>query len=145
MLERKMQATQIKVKNLQDLKEKTPRILELIGDKKVVLLKGQLGAGKTQLVYEICSHLGFGHEVSSPTFSLINEYHSPDGLQLFHIDLYRLESTEEAINIGIEDYMSGQYPCFIEWPEIIEPLLSLSFVTIEIIQIEENQRIINIY
>jgi tRNA threonylcarbamoyladenosine biosynthesis protein TsaE len=89
---------------------------------RVFTFSGNLGAGKTTLIREMCHHLGYKGDVTSPTFSLVNEY-SIGGEVVYHMDLYRLKNIEEAYDIGIEEYLfSGEY-CFIEWPEIIEPIL----------------------
>jgi tRNA threonylcarbamoyladenosine biosynthesis protein TsaE len=98
---------------------------------KVVLFEGDLGAGKTSLIKEICSVLGCKDNVTSPTFSLINEYRA-EGLTIYHIDLYRLDSTEEATNIGIEDYLYSGNWCFVEWPGLIKPLVELPYAHVNI-------------
>ncbi len=84
---------------------------------------GNLGAGKTTLIREMCHHLGYKGDVTSPTFSLVNEYNMGSDL-IYHMDLYRIKSIEEAYDIGIEEYLySGEY-CFIEWPKMIEPIIN---------------------
>ncbi|MFZ1558817.1 MAG: tRNA (adenosine(37)-N6)-threonylcarbamoyltransferase complex ATPase subunit type 1 TsaE [Saprospiraceae bacterium] len=89
----------------------------------IFTFSGNLGAGKTTLIREMCHHLGYKGDVTSPTFSLVNEY-STGSEVIYHMDLYRLKNMEEAYDIGIEEYLfSGEY-CFIEWPEIIEPILN---------------------
>lgn len=87
--------------------------------RKIILLQGELGAGKTALVKAVCRALGSSDEVTSPTFTLVNEYRDQDDLPIFHIDLYRLETLEDALQIGIEDYLNSGTWCFIEWPELI--------------------------
>ncbi|MCH5717129.1 tRNA (adenosine(37)-N6)-threonylcarbamoyltransferase complex ATPase subunit type 1 TsaE [Niabella hibiscisoli] len=100
-------------------------MLDELKDRKVIALHGTMGAGKTTLVSTICNLLQVEDVVSSPTFSVINEYrYSEDGAQkrLYHIDLYRLKDEEEAIRTGVEDCLySGDY-CFVEWPERAEGL-----------------------
>lgn len=88
----------------------------------IFTLTGDLGAGKTTLVTEFCRQLGLEDEASSPTFSIVNEYRGGD-LTVFHIDCYRLEDIDEALAIGFEDYLERGDYCFIEWPQLIEPLL----------------------
>lgn len=90
---------------------------------RVFLLSGELGAGKTALVRALCAALNSPDEVSSPTFSLINEYSSGEGEPVFHIDLYRLETADDVLRIGIEDYIASGSWCFIEWPEVILDLI----------------------
>jgi tRNA threonylcarbamoyladenosine biosynthesis protein TsaE len=88
-----------------------------IGTDRVVALHGPMGAGKTSLVYAICEILGVKNAVSSPTFSLINEYEIPGGGQIVHIDLYRIRDEEEALQAGMEDALYSGAWCFVEWPE----------------------------
>lgn len=104
----------------------------------IVLFKGGLGAGKTSAIKIFASFFGCLDEVTSPSFSLINEYGCKDG-KLIHMDLYRLKNIEEALDIGVEDYLHSCYPVLIEWPEVIEPLLEdLPNILIEI-RVTENQ------
>jgi tRNA threonylcarbamoyladenosine biosynthesis protein TsaE len=99
-------------------------------DEKVCILVGDLGAGKTTIVQAIVSIFALDEKVTSPTFSLINEYDTKNG-DLYHMDLYRLNSLEEALDIGIEEYFyKGN--CFIEWPQIIEDILPETYYIIEI-------------
>lgn len=91
-------------------------------DKKVVLFKGDLGAGKTTLIKSICKKIGVKDDVQSPTFSIVNEYEALDTL-VYHFDFYRMESEEEAYDIGAEDYFYSGHLCLIEWPEKIESVL----------------------
>ena len=113
---------QITVNSTQQLPELAQEILHAAGDKKVLLFSGQMGAGKTTLIKEICRALGSADEISSPTFSIVNEYVGKNG-PLYHFDFHRLENEEEAYDIGAEEYFdSGNY-CFIEWPEIVSNLL----------------------
>lgn len=83
----------------------------------VVAIDGEMGAGKTTLVKFVCAALGVQDEVSSPTFSLVNEYVTLEGKSIYHFDLYRLESPEEALDFGIEEYLESGKLCLIEWPE----------------------------
>ncbi|TBN06904.1 tRNA (adenosine(37)-N6)-threonylcarbamoyltransferase complex ATPase subunit type 1 TsaE [Hyunsoonleella flava] len=89
---------------------------------KTILLHGKMGVGKTTLVKSIAKALGSKDEVSSPTFSIINEYQLDDGL-LYHFDLYRISDIEEAYNFGIEEYLYSDNWIIIEWPDVIKPLL----------------------
>jgi tRNA threonylcarbamoyladenosine biosynthesis protein TsaE len=89
----------------------------------ILLLKGNLGAGKTTFTQFLLKKLGSTDEVSSPTYAIVNEYHAPQGT-IFHFDLYRLKSIDEVYDIGIEEYLDNAYLCIIEWPEIYEEALS---------------------
>ena len=86
-------------------------------------IHGDMGAGKTTLVIQLCRLLGIDHPAGSPTFSIINEYRLPIGEVLCHMDWYRLRDSEEAIQAGVEDRLLGEERCWIEWPERAEDLL----------------------
>lgn len=85
----------------------------------VLLLKGNLGAGKTTFTQFLLKNLGSSDEVSSPTYSIVNEYATPKG-KVYHFDLYRLKNVEEVYDIGIEEYLDDAFLCVIEWPEVYE-------------------------
>lgn len=109
-----------------EIKEVAAWLWQQIPPHKVVALHGQMGTGKTTLVHALCDHLNVQDAVSSPTFSIINEYaFEEEGKQqtIYHIDLYRLKDEEEAVRTGVEDTLfSGAY-CFVEWPEIAPEIL----------------------
>ena len=116
------------------------------GESKIWLLIGDMGAGKTTLVKAICAQLSVTGDLSSPTYSLANEYETTSGEKIFHLDLYRLRSTGEALDMGIEDYFWGGRLCLIEWPQLIMPLLREGeFITIHIHTISPVQRKITIF
>ena len=109
----------------------------------VVLFKGSMGAGKTTLIKSLARQLGVTDGVSSPTFSLVNEYKTPT-LPMYHFDMYRLRDEEEALDFGVEEYFySGSY-CFIEWPEKIPSLLPENYCLIEIHIESQQKRSLNI-
>ncbi|MHA8093069.1 tRNA (adenosine(37)-N6)-threonylcarbamoyltransferase complex ATPase subunit type 1 TsaE [Aquirufa regiilacus] len=115
-------------------------IESLQGAPRVWLFRGQMGAGKTTLSKELLLQLGVGQNVQSPTFSLVNEYQTQTGEIIYHFDLYRLKNIQEALAIGIEEYLdSGNY-CLIEWPEQAEELWDFPHVNVEIEAINEVQR-----
>lgn len=89
----------------------------------ILLLKGNLGAGKTTFTQFLLKELGTADEVSSPTYSIVNEYHTEKGI-VFHFDLYRLKNIQEVYDIGMEEYLDHSHLCIIEWPEIYEEELS---------------------
>ena len=98
-------------------------LLKKYPNQRIFAFFGEMGAGKTTFIKTICAQLGITNEVTSPTFSIVNEYVLAGKDSLFHFDFYRLKSIEEAYDLGYEDYFySGSY-CFIEWPEKIEKLL----------------------
>lgn len=112
------------IEELDGLPAVVKSILPHIQKAKIITLEGDLGAGKTTLVKEVCRQLGIDDLVSSPTFSIINEYeHSAESLKVYHMDLYRIEDEEELLNIGFEDYLYSGHLVFIEWPQIASSLL----------------------
>lgn len=115
----------IKKYTLPEIDQTARWLLDELKDRRVIALHGTMGAGKTTLVSAICSLLKVEDVVSSPTFSVINEYRYHENgttKRLYHIDLYRLKDEEEAIRTGVEDCLySGDY-CFVEWPERAEAL-----------------------
>ncbi len=122
------------------LSEWVPVLFDMLGDKTKLALIGNLGAGKTTLIKYLCQHLGVRDQVVSPTFSLVNEYSTDTGVSVFHIDLYRLESLEEALQIGIEEYLDSEAYVFIEWPQLINTLLGDDFIWVEISVANEQGR-----
>lgn len=109
----------------------------------VLLFYGDMGVGKTTLIKQICKDLGSNDIISSPTFSLVNEYSSKNET-LYHFDFYRITNEEEALDIGIEDYLYSKNWCFIEWPENIGNLLPLDAVEIHLTLLEDGSRNIKI-
>jgi tRNA threonylcarbamoyladenosine biosynthesis protein TsaE len=113
---------ELEISSLEELGQVAEMLLAFCDNKKVITFTGEIGAGKTTLITVLCQQLGVKDMISSPTFSIVNEYENGEET-LYHIDLYRLPVLEEAIGIGIEDYIySGRY-CFIEWPGLIDDLL----------------------
>jgi len=102
--------------------ERIAKILLQKTNTKTWLFYGDMGVGKTTLIKNLIRLLGNEDEVSSPTFSIVNEYKLNDE-KIYHFDLYRIKDTEEAYNFGIEDYLNSNYWTFIEWPEKIESIL----------------------
>ena len=125
--------------SLENLSEVAIEIISS-AENKTLLFYGQMGVGKTTLIKEICKELGVLDTISSPTFSLVNEYKTTSSSKVFHFDFYRIEDEEEALDIGMEDYFYNNEWCLIEWPENIENLLPLDAVKIELTMLENGQR-----
>ncbi len=105
-------------------------------DQRVFCFYGEMGAGKTTFIKEICRGLGVTDTTSSPTFAIVNEYLDSQEDSIYHFDFYRIEKLADAYEIGVEDYLySGNY-CFIEWAENIAPLIQPDFVKVYI-KVEE--------
>ena len=128
---------------LSDLPAVAEQILEKAASK-ILLFYGEMGSGKTTLIKELAKQLGVEDVTSSPTFSLVNEYHSRNGEILYHFDFYRIEDEEEAYDMGIEEYLDSKAWCFIEWPENVENLLPLESVVIKLTINPDNTRTIQI-
>ena len=117
-----------------DLERAAGEFVSLMGDETVYAFNGPMGAGKTTFIRALVRALGVNDdEASSPSFSIINEYRSDTTAELiYHFDLYRLESVEEALEIGVEDYFDSGALCLLEWPERIEALLPDDTVIVDI-------------
>lgn len=123
----------IVVDSLEGLSAAAEKFLEAAKGHRVFAFHAQMGAGKTTFIAELCRRLGVGDESASPTFSILNEYRSrTSGEPICHFDFYRLESPEEAFDIGAEDYFYSGCYCFVEWPEVVEPILPPGTVDVEI-------------
>jgi len=139
-----LQAMEIRCSFITELPAVAAKMLELVGPQpSVVLLTGDLGAGKTTLVQSLCKSLGASDRATSPTFSLVNEYSLDNGV-IYHIDLYRLETIEEALNIGLEEYLYSGNWCFIEWPQLIVPILDEPYWKVDISVVQDSERIFRI-
>lgn len=131
------------VHSLQDLDAVSDYLIQLSPSNTVFCFYGNLGAGKTTLIKLICEKLGVLDSISSPTYPIINEYHFPKGI-IYHIDLYRLKSIDEALNIGLEEYLYSGNSCFIEWPDNFESILPDKHIKIKISKFDEEIRTIEI-
>ncbi len=127
-----------------DLSKAVELLLNRLGGSKKILLTGELGAGKTTFTQAFCRRLKVREAVTSPTFALVNEYsykdHENRERLVHHLDLYRLKSLEEALEIGIEEYLYDDDYCLIEWPEIIEALLPEDIVQVKIETLADTSR-----
>lgn len=131
------------IQSIDELPALAKEILALASPRKVFIFNGNLGAGKTTLIKEFCKILQVEEETSSPTYSIVNEYLSPNG-KIYHIDLYRLNSVEETFEIGLEDYLFSENYCFIEWPELAENLLPDEYAIINMSKNEDENREIEV-
>lgn len=129
----------------ENIREAARLFLQKVLDRRVFAFSGNLGAGKTTFIASLCREMGVEERVTSPTFSIIQEYMAPDHKPVFHIDLYRLKNESEAIGSGAEDCINGPDTCLVEWPErapgIFPP--DTVFSTIEILSPGRRKLIIN--
>jgi len=138
-----MQTASYEVSELAELPKLAQSIVEFARPTNILLFKGDLGSGKTTLIKNICNFLNVNEEVTSPTFSLVNQYQSRAGEKIYHFDLYRLESLEEVIDIGFQEYLDSGNWCLIEWPEIAEELMDNQRLIVEI-RVNGTQRIVKL-
>lgn len=129
---------EIQLEGVRDLPVAAKTILDFAGNTRIFVFYAPMGAGKTSLIKELCALLGSKDSFSSPTYSIINEYHSPAG-KLFHLDLYRLKNAEELFDLGMEEILRGDVYCFIEWPELAEDMIDVSYLKIDI-EVKDNIR-----
>ena len=123
--------------NAQGVEVTATDILEKCGSKRVFAFDGKMGAGKTTFIKHLCEAMGTEDVVNSPTFAIVNVYEVDSGEEVYHFDCYRIKDIREAMDFGAEEYLySGNY-CFIEWAEMIEPLLPEDTVWVKI-EVEEN-------
>lgn len=127
------------VKNVTELPAVAADILCLAEEKKIFLFYGDMGSGKTTFIKEIGCALGVAGELSSPTYSIVNEYKSASG-KIYHFDLYRLENINQCLDIGMDEYLYSGHYCFIEWPEIAKALYPENVVSIHIKTNEDKAR-----
>jgi tRNA threonylcarbamoyladenosine biosynthesis protein TsaE len=128
------------INSLQTINKTAKQFLEHIGEKKIFAFNGTMGAGKTTFIKAICRELGVKETVNSPTFSIINEYITDSGKSVYHFDCYRINSINEALDIGAEDYFYSGNFCFIEWAENILSILPTDTVNVDISEVENHKR-----
>ena len=134
---------EIILNSLLDLEGAAKTLINLSADHKIFVFYGDMGAGKTTFIKAICAELGVQDTVSSPTFSIVNEYSCHNGT-IYHFDFYRIKSIQEAFDIGYEEYFYSGDLCLIEWPEKVEELLPDHYVKVEIATIDPDKRRLSI-
>lgn len=134
---------EITVKNKSRLTECAKEFLKLMSGKRLFAFSGAMGAGKTTIIKAICEELGAIDVVTSPTFTLINEYRTLSGEPIYHIDFYRIKKPEEVFDFGLEEYLSSGFYCFMEWPELVEGILPAETVNIRLTFDDVERRILN--
>ena len=127
---------------LHDLDQVAAQILELAGRWTVWLFHGEMGSGKTTLIKRVGRKLGVTDAMSSPTFSIVNEYLTAGGKSVYHFDFYRIKNESEAFDIGSEEYFYSGDLCLIEWPEKIPSLIPAEHANVYITVDNDNQRTI---
>ena len=134
----------IVIQDLAGIDAAAGQFLREIGDRHLIAFYGEMGAGKTTFTTAVCRVLGVRDDaVSSPTFSIINEYRAADGSPVFHFDFYRIKETAEALDIGLYDYLDSGERCLMEWPENIEELLPDETLRVRIEVRDDGSRVLS--
>lgn len=139
-----MKRTSYIVENIETLLEVACQFLDDWGDERLFALEGQMGAGKTTFVKAICKALEVVDVVSSPTFSIVNEYTTSAGEMLYHFDFYRIDNEQEALDFGVEEYWDSGAMCFMEWSEKVSSLLPDTVLEVKIEEIIDGKRQITV-
>jgi len=141
-----MLTKKIIINSIKELDQIASEIISFSQFKKILFF-GDMGVGKTTIITSLCKYLKVTDQISSPTFSIINEYLTNDNSKVLHFDMYRLKNKEEVFDLGFEDYIDNDYYCFVEWPEIISEFIPNNYLEIKIL-IENKNRVLllkNIY
>jgi len=133
----------LEINRISELELAVREIWEICKDQKCFLFFGEMGVGKTTLITSLCKYLGVESNISSPTYSIVNEYVTKSGQKIHHFDLYRLKLVEELMDIGFEEYLDQDAIVFIEWPELGEPFYE-NFVKVTLELGEDQKRIVNL-
>ena len=147
---------EIIINNIDSIRDAAREFIGQIGESRVFAFYGKMGAGKTTFIKAICEELGVEDVITSPTFAIVNEYSLPQthieggktehpsleeqGRRVFHFDFYRIKKLEEVYDLGYEEYFYSGCLCFIEWPELIEPLLPDNAVCVNIEEMADGTR-----
>ena len=131
----------IKINSIADIKTAAQVFINNINGSTVFAFYGSMGAGKTTFIKAVCECLGVDDVITSPTFAIVNEYHTDnDSKVIYHFDFYRIKKLEEVYDMGYEDYFYSNSLCFIEWPELIEELLPANAKKVTITTLEDGTR-----
>ena len=136
---------EIRIPDLNSIDAAAAQFVENMGDRRIFAFYGKMGAGKTTFIRAVCRKLGVEEEVTSPSFAIVNEYKSEtSGTNIFHFDFYRIKRIEEVYDLGYEDYFYGGGLNFLEWPELVEPLLPDETVRVEIAEDADGGRTVRV-
>ena len=130
----------IEIKELGELTEAAKKLLNMTAGKRIYAFFGAMGAGKTTFIKAVCEILGSTDTVTSPTFTIVNEYATKNNGRLYHFDFYRINKITEVYDFGIDEYLDSGYFCFMEWPELIEEMLPPETVKVVINVMPDDSR-----
>ena len=129
------------IDNIESIGKAAKEFVAQMGEHTIFAFYGKMGSGKTTFIKAICEELGVEDVITSPTFAIVNEYHTATTDEvIYHFDFYRIKKTEEVYDMGYEEYFYSGDLCFIEWPELIEDLLPDDAVRVSIHEIEDGKR-----
>lgn len=134
---------EIKITSLDCIQDAARTFISQMGDRKVFAFYGHMGAGKTTFIKALCVAMGVEDVITSPTFSLVNDYTDRNGNSIYHFDFYRIKKLEEVYDMGYEDYFYSGSLCLMEWPELIEELLPEDAVKVTITEQADGSRTVN--
>ena len=134
---------EIKSTSLDSIQDAARTFISQMGDRKVFAFYGHMGAGKTTFIKALCEAMGVEDVITSPTFSLVNDYTDRNGNSIYHFDFYRIKKLEEVYDMGYEDYFYSGSLCLMEWPELIEELLPEDAVKVTITEQADGSRTVN--
>jgi len=132
----------ITIAGTEGLQKAAREFLCAVGDNRIIAFYGQMGAGKTTFITALCRELGVSETVTSPTFTIVNEYLDGGGESVFHFDFYRIKRLAEAVDIGLFEYFDSGCFCLMEWPEMIEELLPEETLKVQILVEDEKTRML---
>lgn len=135
---------QLIINDISGINKAAGQFIAGMGDGKVFAFYGAMGAGKTTFIKAVCEELGVLETIASPTFAIINEYRDSKGNSIYHFDFYRINKLEEVFDFGYEDYFYSGNLCFIEWPELVEPLLPDNAVKVYITETDNGKRTLTV-
>jgi len=132
----------LRIKSIASIRETAAEFLTFLHNGKIFLFDGTMGAGKTTFIKAVCETMGVTDTINSPTFSIVNEYETINGEIIYHFDCYRINKIQDAVEIGIEEYLHSGHYCFIEWAENIATLLPDDAVHVSITEQADGTRIV---
>ena len=133
------------ISSLSELNQVAEKFIEAHPADRLFAFYGKMGSGKTTFIKALCDRLQVIDYVTSPTFALINVYETEQSKEIYHFDFYRIKSMEELYDLGYEEYFFSDKYCFVEWPELIEPLLPSNTIKVKIFETESGSRMIESY
>jgi len=139
-----MKMTELKINSLEEINSVAKQFIELVGERRVFAMYGAMGVGKTTFVKAVCEELGVEDTITSPSFAIVNEYHTQKDKIVYHFDFYRIEDVQEAYDFGYEDYFYSKAMCFIEWPERIDSILPADVINLNFREEEDGSRTIQL-